>query len=89
MDAPDFTLRQLSYLVTAAEEGTIAAAAARLHVSPSAISDALTDADADAEADAAEYERSTKADPLAGVWRGTTARRANVGFDDMDDDIPF
>ncbi len=43
MDAPDFTLRQLSYLVTAAEEGTIAAAAARLHVSPSAISDALTE----------------------------------------------
>lgn len=43
MDAPDFTLRQLSYLVTVADEGTIAAAAARLHVSPSAISDALTE----------------------------------------------
>ncbi|GAA1720462.1 hydrogen peroxide-inducible genes activator [Isoptericola hypogeus] len=41
-DAPDFTLRQLSYLVTAADEGTIAAAAARLHVSPSAVSDAIT-----------------------------------------------
>lgn len=43
MDAPDFTLRQLSYLVTAADEGTIAAASARLHVSPSAISDGLTE----------------------------------------------
>ena len=43
MDAPDFTLRQLSYLVSAADEGTIAAASARLHVSPSAISDAITE----------------------------------------------
>ncbi|KAA9089717.1 LysR family transcriptional regulator [Microbacterium radiodurans] len=38
-----FTLRQLAYLVAAAEDGTIAAAAARLHVSPSAISDAITE----------------------------------------------
>lgn len=43
MDAPDFTLRQLSYLVTAADEGTVTAAAARLHVTPSAVSDALTE----------------------------------------------
>lgn len=43
MDAPPFTLRQLSYLLTAADEGTIAAASARLHVSPSAISDAITE----------------------------------------------
>ena len=43
MDVPDFTLRQLSYLVFAADEGTIAAASARLHVSPSAISDAITE----------------------------------------------
>lgn len=43
MDAPDFTLRQLSYLVAAADAGTIAAAAARLHVSPSALSDGLTE----------------------------------------------
>lgn len=42
-DAPAFTLRQLSYLVTAADEGTIAAAAERLHVSASAISDAVTE----------------------------------------------
>lgn len=42
-DSPDFTLRQLSYLVTAADEGTIASAAARLHVSASAISDAITE----------------------------------------------
>lgn len=43
MDAPPFTLRQLTYLVVAADEGTIAAAAARLHVSASAVSDALTE----------------------------------------------
>jgi DNA-binding transcriptional LysR family regulator len=43
MGAPDFTLRQLAYLVTAADEGTIAAAAVRLHASPSAISDGLTE----------------------------------------------
>lgn len=40
---PDFTLRQLAYLVAAADAGTIAAAAARLHVSASAISDAITE----------------------------------------------
>lgn len=40
--APDFTLRQLSYLLTAARNGTIARAAAELHVSPSAVSDAIT-----------------------------------------------
>ena len=40
---PDFTLRQLAYLVAAADDGTIAAAAARLHVSASAISDAITE----------------------------------------------
>jgi len=43
MDAPDFSLRQLAYLVAAADEGTLAAAAARLHVTPSAISDALNE----------------------------------------------
>ncbi|UOQ56028.1 LysR substrate-binding domain-containing protein [Leucobacter allii] len=40
---PDFTLRQLAYLVAAAEAGSIAAAAERLHVSPSALSEALTE----------------------------------------------
>ncbi|RAC08488.1 LysR family transcriptional regulator, partial [Burkholderia multivorans] len=35
---PNFSLRQLSYLVTAARLGTISAAAAELHVSSSAIS---------------------------------------------------
>ncbi|WP_144720112.1 LysR family transcriptional regulator [Agrococcus jejuensis] len=40
---PDFTLRQLAYLVAAADDGTIAAAAARLHVSASAISDAISE----------------------------------------------
>jgi DNA-binding transcriptional LysR family regulator len=40
---PDFTLRQLAYLVAAADEGTIAGAAQRLHVSPSALSDAITE----------------------------------------------
>lgn len=40
--APDFTLRQLSYLLAAARNGTIAGAAAELHVSPSAVSDAIT-----------------------------------------------
>ncbi|MCM1014020.1 MULTISPECIES: LysR family transcriptional regulator [unclassified Brevibacterium] len=39
---PRFSLRQLSYLVTAARLGTISAAAAELHVSSSAISDAIT-----------------------------------------------
>jgi DNA-binding transcriptional LysR family regulator len=43
VDAPDFTLRQLSFLVCAADEGTISAAAARLHASPSAVSDAITE----------------------------------------------
>ena len=41
--APPFTLRQLSYLVCTADEGTVAGAAARLHASPSAVSDALTE----------------------------------------------
>lgn len=41
--APPFTLRQLSYLVAAAEAGTIVGAAARMHVSPSAMSDAITE----------------------------------------------
>lgn len=40
--SPTFTLRQLEYLVAAAEAGTIAGAAAQLHVSPSTMSDALT-----------------------------------------------
>ncbi|OYN97728.1 LysR family transcriptional regulator [Enemella evansiae] len=40
--APNFSLRQLSYLLTAARLGTISAAAAELHVSSSAISDAIT-----------------------------------------------
>ncbi|GAA1873323.1 LysR family transcriptional regulator [Brevibacterium marinum] len=39
---PNFSLRQLSYLVTAARLGTISAAAAELHVSSSAISDSIT-----------------------------------------------
>lgn len=43
MHTPDFTLRQLSYLVATAEEGTVAGAARRLHISPSALSDALTE----------------------------------------------
>lgn len=43
LDAPAFTLRQLSFLVSAAEEGTVAGAAARLHVSPSAVSEALSE----------------------------------------------
>ncbi|WP_306232072.1 LysR family transcriptional regulator [Agrococcus beijingensis] len=43
LDAPGFTLRQLSFLVCAAEEGTVAGAAARLHVSPSAVSEALSE----------------------------------------------
>ncbi|MFI7583468.1 LysR substrate-binding domain-containing protein [Kocuria sp. M1N1S27] len=40
---PSFTFRQLSYLMAAAEEGTIVAAARRMHVSPSAMSDAITE----------------------------------------------
>lgn len=40
---PDFTLRQLAYFVAACDDGTIAAAASRLHVSPSAISEAITE----------------------------------------------
>jgi DNA-binding transcriptional LysR family regulator len=43
LDAPAFTLRQLSFLVCAAEEGTVAGAAARLHVSPSAVSESLSE----------------------------------------------
>lgn len=40
--APDFTLRQLSYLVAASEAGSIAAASAQLHVAPSTVSEALS-----------------------------------------------
>ncbi|WP_440312504.1 LysR substrate-binding domain-containing protein [Leucobacter chromiireducens] len=40
---PAFTLRQLAYFVTAADAGTIAAAATTLRVSPSAMSDAITE----------------------------------------------
>ncbi len=40
---PSFTLRQLSYLVAASDAGTIVAAAERIHVSPSAMSDAITE----------------------------------------------
>ncbi|GEK80162.1 LysR family transcriptional regulator [Agrococcus baldri] len=43
LDAPAYTLRQLSFLVCAADEGTVAGAAARLHVSSSAVSDALSE----------------------------------------------
>lgn len=39
----DFTLRQLEYFVAVAELGTITGAAARLHVSPSALSASLTE----------------------------------------------
>lgn len=39
---PNFSLRQLSYLITAARLGTISAAASELHVSSSAISDSIT-----------------------------------------------
>ncbi|TQS45124.1 LysR family transcriptional regulator [Cryptosporangium phraense] len=40
---PAFSLRQLTYFLVAAEEGTISSAAARLHVSQSAISLAITE----------------------------------------------
>jgi len=40
---PPFTLRQLSYLVAASDAGTIVAAAERMYVSPSAMSDAITE----------------------------------------------
>ncbi|THG30109.1 LysR family transcriptional regulator [Naasia lichenicola] len=40
---PPFTLRQLAYLVAAAEAGTIVGAAELVHVSPSAMSDAITE----------------------------------------------
>jgi len=39
---PPFTLRQLEYLVAAADMGTIIKAAERMHVSPSTMSDAIT-----------------------------------------------
>ena len=38
-----FTLRQLAYLVAAADAGTIVAAAIRMHVSPSTMSDAISE----------------------------------------------
>lgn len=40
---PSFTLRQLAYLVAAADDGTIAGAAATLRISPSAMSDAISE----------------------------------------------
>lgn len=45
LDVPRFTLRQLAYLVAVADSGTIVAAARRLHLSPSALADALGDLD--------------------------------------------
>lgn len=45
-EVPNFTLRQLAYFVAAAEHGTIASAAERLHVSPSAMSDAISELEA-------------------------------------------
>ncbi|MGP3535567.1 LysR family transcriptional regulator [Microbacterium sp. RD1] len=42
---PPFTLRQLVYLVTVADAGTIAEAAQRVHISASALSDALAELD--------------------------------------------
>lgn len=41
--APAYTLRQLSFLVGAADSGTVAGAAAALHVTPSAVSEGLTE----------------------------------------------
>lgn len=43
MTPPDFTLRQLAYLVAAADAGTVSAAATRLHVTASAVSDAISE----------------------------------------------
>lgn len=40
---PAFTLRQLAYFVAAADEGTITGASAALRISPSAMSDAITE----------------------------------------------
>lgn len=40
---PDFTLRQLSYLTAVADAGTLSGAAATLHVTASAVSDAITE----------------------------------------------
>lgn len=40
---PPFTLRQLTYFVAVADSGTIAAVARTMHVSPSAISDSITE----------------------------------------------
>ncbi|WP_433801951.1 LysR family transcriptional regulator [Actinomycetospora sp. CA-084318] len=45
MSSSNFTLRQVAYLVAVADHGTLAAAAATLHVSPSAISVALDELD--------------------------------------------
>lgn len=45
VSSSNFTLRQLSYLVTVADHGTLAAAAAQLHLSPSALSLALDELD--------------------------------------------
>jgi DNA-binding transcriptional LysR family regulator len=42
-DVPAFTINQLASFVAVADTGTISAAAARLHVSPSAVSAALTE----------------------------------------------
>lgn len=43
LDQPDFTLRQLLYLTAVADAGTIAGAAAQLHITASAVSDAITE----------------------------------------------
>lgn len=42
---PEYTLRQLAYLVAVADAGTVSGAAATLRISPSALSDALAEVD--------------------------------------------
>lgn len=43
IDVPPYTLKQLAYLVAVEDEGTVAGAASRMHISASALSDAITD----------------------------------------------
>lgn len=58
VDVPAFTINQLAVFVAVAEAGTISAAAERMHVSPSAVSAAITELERALRADLVHRQRA-------------------------------
>ncbi|UMG91674.1 LysR family transcriptional regulator [Nocardioides sp. TF02-7] len=58
VDVPAFTMNQLAVFVAVAEAGTISAAAERMHVSPSAVSAAITELERALRADLVHRQRA-------------------------------